>query len=49
MGVYHAARPVDRDFNLVLSILAISSVLVVVINLFLDFVYAWLDPRIEMR
>lgn len=39
----------NRDFNLVLSILAISSVLVVIINLFLDFVYAWLDPRIEMR
>ena len=39
----------NRDFNLVLSILAVSSVLVVAINLLLDCVYAWLDPRIEMR
>ncbi len=39
----------NRDFNLVLSVLALSSVLVVAVNLLLDCVYAWLDPRIEMR
>ncbi len=39
----------NRDFNLVLSVLALSSVLVVAINLLLDCLYAWLDPRIEMR
>jgi peptide/nickel transport system permease protein len=39
----------NRDFNLVLSILALSSVLVVLINLILDCVYVWLDPRIELR
>jgi peptide/nickel transport system permease protein len=39
----------NRDFNLVLSILTVSSVLVIVVNLFVDFIYAWLDPRIELR
>jgi peptide/nickel transport system permease protein len=39
----------NRDFNLVLSVLALSSILVVLVNLILDCVYAWLDPRIEMR
>jgi len=39
----------NRDFNLVLSVLALSSVLVVLINLILDCVYVWLDPRIELR
>jgi peptide/nickel transport system permease protein len=39
----------NRDFNLVLSVLAVSSVLVVAVNLLLDFLYAWLDPRIEIR
>ena len=39
----------QRDFNLVLSILVLSSVLVIVINLAVDLIYAWLDPRIELR
>ena len=39
----------QRDFNLVLSILVLSSVLVIVINLAVDLLYAWLDPRIEIR
>lgn len=38
----------QRDYNLVLSVLVISSVLVITINLIVDFVYAWLDPRIEI-
>lgn len=39
----------QRDFNLVLSILVLSSVLVIVANLAVDLIYAWLDPRIEIR
>ena len=39
----------QRDFNLVLSILVLSSVLVIFVNLAVDLLYAWLDPRIEIR
>ena len=38
-----------RDYNLVLSVLFLSSILVITVNLIVDFVYAWLDPRIEVR
>lgn len=38
----------QRDFNLLLGILMLSSILVVVINLLTDLTYAWLDPRIEV-
>jgi peptide/nickel transport system permease protein len=37
-----------RDHNLLLGILYISSVLVITINLAVDLLYAWLDPRIEV-
>jgi peptide/nickel transport system permease protein len=37
-----------RDLNLLLGIFLISSLLVVVVNLFVDVLYAVLDPRIEL-
>ena len=37
-----------RDYNLLLGIFFLSSVLVVVINLMVDIFYTFLDPRIEM-
>ena len=39
----------QRDFNLLLSILVLSSVLVILANLAVDLIYARLDPRIEIR
>jgi peptide/nickel transport system permease protein len=38
-----------RDYNLVLGILFMSSVLVIAINLLVDLIYGWLDPRIELK
>ncbi len=38
-----------RDYNLLLGIFFLSSVLVVLINLVVDLVYTFLDPRIELR
>ncbi len=38
----------QRDVNLLLGLLILSSVLVVVVNLVIDLVYARLDPRIEL-
>lgn len=37
-----------RDFNLLLGILLLSSLLVTVVNIVVDLVYAWLDPRISL-
>jgi peptide/nickel transport system permease protein len=37
-----------RDFNLLLGILLFSSLLVTILNICVDVVYAFLDPRIEL-
>lgn len=39
---------VKRDLNMLMGIIALSSVIVVVVNILTDLVYAWLDPRIEL-
>jgi peptide/nickel transport system permease protein len=38
----------QRDYNLLLGILLLSSALVVLVNLLIDLLYARLDPRIEV-
>lgn len=38
----------QRDLNLLMGILFMSSALVVVVNLGVDLLYSWLDPRIEV-
>ena len=38
----------QRDNNLLLGILLLSSVLVVIVNVIIDLTYAHLDPRIEV-
>ncbi|MCW5695101.1 MAG: ABC transporter permease [Bauldia sp.] len=38
-----------RDFNVLLGILLLSSILVMIANVITDLVQAWLDPRIEVR
>jgi peptide/nickel transport system permease protein len=37
-----------RDINLLMGILFMSSVLVVFVNIAIDLLYSWLDPRIEV-
>jgi peptide/nickel transport system permease protein len=38
----------QRDINLLMGILFLSSVMVIVVNLITDLLYRWLDPRIEV-
>ncbi len=38
-----------RDFSILLGILLLSSLLVIVVNVLVDLLQAWLDPRIEAR
>jgi peptide/nickel transport system permease protein len=39
----------QRDVNLLLGILFVSSVVVILVNLLVDLLYAWLDPRIVFK
>ena len=39
---------IQRDFNVLLGILFMSSAVVLGVNLLIDLLYAWLDPRIEL-
>jgi peptide/nickel transport system permease protein len=49
MGRLALDAVLDRDFNLLLGILLLSSVLVIVANAGVDLLHAWLDPRIQDR
>ena len=39
----------QRDFNLLMGILVVSSMLVIAVNIAVDLLYAVIDPRIELR
>ncbi len=39
----------QRDINLLMGILFMSSILVIIVNLVIDLLYSWLDPRIEVE
>ncbi len=39
---------IARDFNVLLGILFLSSVIVIVTNIVIDWIVMWLDPRIEI-
>jgi peptide/nickel transport system permease protein len=38
-----------RDYNVLLGVLLLSSMLVIVANVLVDLLHAWLDPRIALR
>jgi ABC-type dipeptide/oligopeptide/nickel transport systems, permease components len=38
----------QRDINLLMGILFLSSVMVILVNFAIDMLYSWLDPRIEV-
>ena len=38
-----------RDFNVLMGVLLLSSLLVILANTLVDLLQAWLDPRIEVR
>lgn len=39
----------SRDYNVLLGILLLSSLLVILANVLVDLLHAWLDPRIQLR
>lgn len=40
---------VKRDLNTLMGIIGLSSIIVVIVNVLTDLIYAWLDPRIELK
>ena len=40
---------VKRDLNTLMGIIFLCSVIVVIVNILTDMIYAWLDPRIELK
>ncbi len=40
---------IKRDLNMLMGIIAMSALIVVIVNVLTDLVYAWLDPRIELK
>ncbi len=49
MGRLALEAVIGRDFNLLLGVLLLSSMLVIVTNVAIDLLQAWLDPRIAVR
>ena len=39
----------SRDYNVITGITAVIAVIVLIANLLLDIVYAWLDPRVDFN
>jgi peptide/nickel transport system permease protein len=49
MGRLALDAVLGRDFNVLLGVLLMSSFVVIVVNILIDLVQAWIDPRIEAR
>lgn len=48
MGRYFVTSVTNRDFTVVMGTILLYAVFLVLANLFVDVVYAWLDPRIRL-
>ncbi|SDV46499.1 ABC transporter permease [Chitinasiproducens palmae] len=49
LGQLALSAVTSRDLNLLLGILFVSSLFVLLVNLLTDLVYAWFDPRVELK
>ena len=47
VGRYFVDGALNRDYTLVMGTVILVAVLVVIFNLFVDLLYAWLDPRVR--
>lgn len=49
MGRLALDAVLGRDFNVLLGVLFLSSFVVIVVNILIDLIHTWIDPRIEAR
>jgi oligopeptide transport system permease protein len=47
IGRYFVQGALSRDYTLVMGTVVVISIFVVVFNLIVDLLYAWLDPRVR--
>mgnify|MGYP006352703461 FL=1 len=47
VGRYFVQGAINRDYTLVLGMVIFYAVLILLLNLAVDLVYGWLDPRIR--
>ncbi|MGF1644691.1 MAG: oligopeptide ABC transporter permease OppB [Thiotrichales bacterium] len=47
IGRYFVQGALNRDYTLVMGVVVFYGVLIVVLNLLVDLLYAWLDPRVR--
>ena len=48
LGYYFVQSALDRDYSMVLGVVCFYSVILMVMNLFVDVAYTWLDPRVKL-
>jgi oligopeptide transport system permease protein len=48
IGRYMVQGAINRDYTLVLGMVIIYSTLLILMGLFVDLLYAWLDPRVRL-
>jgi oligopeptide transport system permease protein len=49
LGRYFVQGALNRDYTLVMGVVVFYGVLIIVFNLLVDLIYAWLDPRVNYR
>lgn len=49
LGQLAYSSVIKRDLNTLMGIILLCSIIVIVVNILTDLVYAWLDPRIELK
>jgi oligopeptide transport system permease protein len=49
LGRYFVQGALNRDYTLVMGVVVFYGVLIILFNLLVDLVYAWLDPRVNYR
>lgn len=49
MGRYFVEAALNRDYNLLLGVMLVYGIIIMVVNTMIDILYAFLDPRVELR
>jgi oligopeptide transport system permease protein len=49
LGRYLVNGAFNRDYTLVMGVVLFYAVFLLILNLLVDLVYAWLDPRVELQ
>jgi len=47
LGRYFVQGALNRDYTLVMGVVVFYGTLIILFNLFVDLVYAWLDPKVK--